>query len=232
MTSFNPNEPPPSLQDLSERLNSLNLKTRVLAMLELQKKSMPAQAAYPLVQRALQDKAERVRGMAVFSLGIKPVRESLPQLIYILESDPDYNVRAIAAGALGDLGDRRAIGALSHAFFEDTHWLVQFSTAVALGNLKDPQAIGVLLEALGKGESLLQEAAIMALGEIGADEQIPRILDFVASENWLIRKRVAEALGNMPTSQSQSALKYLSYDDNSQVAEAAKLALTHWAKLL
>ena len=216
---------------LYTQLKSHDLKTRVLAMLELQKASMPAEVAYPLLQIALRDKSEQVRGMAAFSLGIKPVGDSLSLLIHVLESDPDYNVRAMAAGALGYLGDRQALEALSHTVFEDTNWLVQFSAAVALGNLKDSQAVGVLLEALKSEQSLLQEAAIMAIGEIGAVEQIEQVLQFVSSEDWMIRKRVAEALGNLPSSQSQSALRYLSQDDNSHVSDAAALALTQLSEL-
>ncbi|MGD1940947.1 MAG: HEAT repeat domain-containing protein [Leptolyngbyaceae cyanobacterium] len=232
MTSFNPNDLPPPLTDLSDQLSSPHLKTRVLAMLELQKASMPAEDALPLLQIALQDQAEQVRGMAAFALGIKPVPDSLALLVQTLESDPDYNVRAMAAGALGYLGDRQALTALSHVFLEDTNWLVQFSAAVALGNLQDPQAIDILLTALDSDRALVQEAAIMALGEIGSVAQVEQVLRFVPSKDWMIRKRVAEALGNMPTAQSQSALKYLSQDDNPQVAAAAKLAGEQLAKLL
>ena len=62
--------------------------------------------------------------------------------------------------------------------------------------------------------------------------QVEPVWRFVPSPDWMIRKRVAEALDNMPTAQSQSALKYLSQDDNPQVAAAAKLAREQLAKLL
>ncbi|MEO1094619.1 MAG: HEAT repeat domain-containing protein [Cyanobacteria bacterium J06638_28] len=232
MTSFNPNDLSSIVEHLSVQLSSPNLKTRILAMLELQKERVPAQAAYPLFRHALQDEAEQVRGMAAFALGIKPVPQSLPQLVYTLESDSDYNVRAMAAGALGYLGDRQALASLSRAFWEDTNWLVQFSAAVALGNLKDPQAIALLLKALESEQTLLQEAAIMALGEIGAVDQVERLLNFVTAKDWMIRKRVAEALGNMPCPQSRSALQYLGRDPDTQVAAAAQLALTQLAESL
>ena len=188
-------------------------------MIELQKESMPVQAAYPLIQQALKDEAVQVRGMAVFSLGIKPTAESLVQLTQILESDPDYTIRSMAAGALGYLENKEAFSALRHAFLEDTSWLVQFSAAVALGNLKDRQATSVLLEVLDSRQTLLQEAAIMALGEIGALDQVERLLAFV------------EALGNLPCSQSESALRYLSTDGHPYVAESAALALQRLAEL-
>jgi HEAT repeat protein len=162
--------------------------------------------------------------MAAFALGIKPGPDSLALLVQTLTTDPDYNVRAMAAGALGYLGDRQALPALSHAFFEESNWLVKFSAVVALGDLQDPQAMGVLLTALESDQSLVQEAAIMAIGAMGAVEQVERLLRFVGSEDWMIRKRVAEALGNLPSPQSQSALRYLSQDTNPQVAAAAALA--------
>ncbi|MEM6837709.1 MAG: HEAT repeat domain-containing protein [Cyanobacteria bacterium P01_C01_bin.120] len=231
MTPFKPSDQSPLLETLSAQVTSPELKTRILAMLELQKASTPADVAYPLLQIALQDSAEQVRGMAAFALGVKPGAASLPLLLQAMSSDPDYNVRAMAAGALGYLGDRQALAALSHAFFEDTNWLVQFSAAVALGNLKDPKAIAVLLEALNSDQSLLQEAAIMAIGEIGAVDQVEQVLRFVAAEDWIMRKHVADALGNLPSPQSQSALNYLSQDANSQVADAATLALERLAEL-
>ncbi|MGF1521577.1 MAG: HEAT repeat domain-containing protein [Leptolyngbyaceae cyanobacterium] len=226
MTSSQPSEDNPlTLAYLSAQLSSPNVKDRVLAMVELQKDTMPAQTAYPLIQKALKDETIQIRGMAAFSLGIKPTPESLPQLVQVLEVDPDHNVRAMAAGALGYLGDPRALNALCHAFLEDTDWLVQFSAAISLGNLKDARAISVLLEALESDRTLLQEAAIIALGEIGAVDQVHRILAFVSSPDWMMRKRIADALGNLPCPQSQSALRYLSTDTNPQVVEAAVVAL-------
>lgn len=216
---------PPSFEHLAAQLRSPNVKDRLLAMVELQRETTPAQDAYPLIQQALSDEAVQVRGMAVFSLGIKPTAASLPQLVSILQSDDDYNIRAMAAGALGYLGNPQALDTLRHAFLEDTDWLVQFSAAVSLGNLKDEQAADVLLEALQSDRPILQEAAIMALGEIGAIAHVERILAFVAAQDWMMRKRVADALGNMPCSQSQSALKYLRSDSNPQVAAAAVRAL-------
>jgi HEAT repeat protein len=72
---------------------------------------------------------------------------------------------------------------------------------------------------------VLQQAAIAALGEIGAVNAVDSILRFASSEDWLIRQRLAEALGAMPTEKSISALKYLVKDQNSSVAQAAQFSL-------
>ncbi len=221
----------PSLEQLAAQLQSPIVKDRVLAMIELQKERIPALAALPLMKQALADDNIQIRGMAVFSLGIKPTPANLSLLVRVLEGDDDSNMRAIAAGALGYLEDQRAFEPLRHAFYEDSHWLVQFSAAVALGNLKDLQATAVLLEALDNPHILLQEAAIAALGEIGAVEVIPSLLRFVEAEDWLLRKRLAESLGNLPDTRSQSALKFLQGDSNPLVAEAARLSLRRLVEL-
>jgi HEAT repeat protein len=222
----------PSLEQLSIQLHSQNVKDRVLAMIELQKERIPALEALPLMKLALADDNIQIRGMAVFSLGIKPTPANLSLLVQVLEGDNDPNMRAIAAGALGYLEDKRAFEPLRHAFYEDSHWLVQFSAAVALGNLKDLQATAVLLEALDSQHILLQEGAIAALGEIGAVETLDRLLQFVDAKDWLLRKRLAEALGNLPAPQSQAALTFLQGDSNPMVAEAAQLSLQRLTELL
>ncbi|WP_427158689.1 HEAT repeat domain-containing protein [Aliinostoc sp. HNIBRCY26] len=222
----------PSLEQIAAQLNSSNVSDRILAMIELQKETMPAQDAYPLIKQAIYDENVQVRGMAAFSLGVKQTPENRSILVNVLESDPDYNVRAMAAGALGYLEDQQALASLTHAFYEDTSWLVQFSAAVALGNLKDVQAQAVLLEALNSRNPLLQEAAIMALGEIGAISVIDRLLQYVNADDWMLRKRLAEALGNLPVPQSQAALNDLQKDTNPLVVEAAVRSQQKLAKLL
>lgn len=72
---------------------------------------------------------------------------------------------------------------------------------------------------------VLQQAAIAALGEIKAVESVDDILRFAQSEDWLVRQRLAEALGHLPTPKSISALKYLEKDGHPHVAQAALLSL-------
>jgi HEAT repeat protein len=83
----------------------------------------------------------------------------------------------------------------------------------------------VLLSALESDEVVVQQAAIAALGEVKAVGAVDRILKFVQSEDWLVRQRLAEALGNLPSEKSLSALRYLEKDNNSNVAAAAAISL-------
>ncbi|MDJ0504321.1 MAG: HEAT repeat domain-containing protein, partial [Nostocales cyanobacterium LE14-WE12] len=54
---------------------------------------------------------------------------------------------------------------------------------------------------------------------------VTHILRFAQAEDWLTRQRLAEALGNLPTPKSVSALKYLEKDSHKNVAEAARISL-------
>jgi HEAT repeat protein len=161
----------------------------------------------------------------VFALGLKQTSESFDLLYDRVVNEPDYSVRAAAVGALGYLEDPRGFEPLLRIFYEDTQWLVQFSAAVSLGNLKDPRAYDALIQALDSDHVVLHQAAIAALGEIRALESVEHILRFAQAEDWLVRQRLAEALGNLPTPKSLSALKYLAKDSHSQVAEAARISL-------
>lgn len=216
-----------SLDYISTQLESENSRDRMLALASL--RQVPATDAVPLIKKVLADQNLQIRSMAVFALGIKPTEECYPILIRILETDPDYGIRADAAGALGYLGDIRAFESLVRAFYEDTDWLVRFSAAVSLGNLKDPRAYNILIQALDSAEVVLQQAAIAALGEIKAVEAVDHILRFAQAEDWLIRQRLAEALGYLPSPKTLSALKYLAKDSHPQVSAAATISLNRLA---
>jgi HEAT repeat protein len=84
---------------------------------------------------------------------------------------------------------------------------------------------------LGSEEVVLQQAAIAALGEIRDLEAIDSILNFAKSDDWLVRQRLAEALGNLPSPKSISALKYLEKDSHPHVAEAATISLKQLAAI-
>ena len=211
------------LDYIATQLESDQSRDRMIALAQL--RDVPAADAVPLIKKVLDDDNLQIRSMAVFALGIKQTDDCYPILIRLLENDPDYGIRADAAGALGYLEDPRALEPLMRAFYEDTDWLVRFSAAVSLGNLKDQRARDALVQALDSKEVVLQQAAIAALGEIKDITAVDEVLRFAQSEDWLVRQRLAEALGHLPTQKSRSALKFLSKDSHSQVAEAARMSI-------
>ncbi|MEL4897252.1 HEAT repeat domain-containing protein [Crocosphaera sp. Alani8] len=211
------------LEQISLQLESTNSRDRLLALASLREVS--AEEAVPLIKKVLDDEILQVRSMAVFALGVKQTDECYPILVKLLETDPDYGIRADAAGALGYLQDPRAYEPLARAFYEDTQWLVRFSAAVSLGNLGDIRAKNILLQALQSDEAVMQQAGIAAIGEIKAVDAIDDILRFANSDDWLVRQRLAQALGNFNTEKSISALNFLAKDAQSQVREAALFSL-------
>ncbi|MEM6426211.1 MAG: HEAT repeat domain-containing protein [Cyanobacteria bacterium P01_D01_bin.128] len=212
-----------SLEEISRRLESDSSKDRMIALANL--RNVPAAEAAPLVRKVIDDKNLQIRSMAVFALGLKPDEQAFETLVTLMESDADYGIRADAAGALGYLGDERAFEPLVHAFYEDVDWLVRFSAAVSLGNLKDPRAHDALMKALDSNMEVMQQAAIAAIGEIGDVEAVGKILTFAQSENWLVRQRLAEALGNLPSDKTESALRFLAKDPHPHVKTAAQISL-------
>jgi HEAT repeat protein len=212
----------PNLDRIADQLESPNSRDRLLGLTALRDVS-PVDAV-PLIKKVLNDDHLQVRTMAVFALGLKPTEECFDLLMGLL-ADKDYSIRANAAGALGYLHDTRAVEPLIRLFYEDTDWLVRFSAAVSLGNLGDPRARKTLIDALDSPEVIVQQAAIAALGEVGAVEAVERMLTFVQSDDWLVRQRLAESLGKLPSEKSRSALKYLAKDSHPQVAEAARYGL-------
>lgn len=215
----------PNLSQIATQLESPSLKDRLLALVAL--REVAPDQAVPLIKKVLNDESLQIRSMAIFALGLKPTEECFPLLVRLLEGDPDYGIRADAAGALGYLGDIRAVESLIHALYEDTDWLVRFSAAVSLGNLRDPRADAALIQALQSSETVIQQAAIAALGEIGAVHALPQILSFAQSEDWLVRQRLAEALGRLPSSQTLAALRHLCRDTSAQVVTAAVYSLAN-----
>ncbi|MBE9181254.1 HEAT repeat domain-containing protein [Oculatella sp. LEGE 06141] len=212
-----------SLEQIASQLESENSRDRMVALASL--RSVDAADAVPLIKKVLDDDNLQIRSMAVFALGIKQTDDCFPILVKLLETDADYGIRADAAGALGYLEDLRAFEPLVRAFYEDTDWLVRFSSAVALGNLKDMRARDVLIQALDSDEVVLHQAAIAAIGEIKAVDSVGHILRFAQSPDWLVRQRLAEALGNLPSDKSISALRYLEKDSHSHVSAAATISL-------
>lgn len=212
------------LDQIAAQLQSPDSKDRMIALASL--RHVPAAEAAPLIKQAIHDPNLQIRSMAVFALGLKPDEESFDILIKLLRSDPDYGIRADAAGALGYLEDPRAFETLVRAFYEDTDWLVRFSAAVSLGNLKDRRAHDVLVQALKSDQVVMQQAAIAAIGEIGDVDAVDDILVFAQSDDWLVRQRLAEALGHLPHAKTEAALRYLEKDAHYQVSEAARIALT------
>eukprot|EP00741_Cyanophora_paradoxa_P005231 tig00000865_g5071.t1 len=219
-------------RETKNKLMQSNAKIRLDGLNELD--NLPAQLALEIIEEVLAEcPMELNRSQIMYAL-INLTRRNenaMRTILRVLAEDKDYSVRAAAAGALGYIEDDSAVEALIRCYAEEVHWLVRYSAIVALGNLKSTRAFGFLKRALDQEnvenstDTLLQQSLISALGEIGSVDAVDAILRFAGSGDFMVRVRVAEALGLLPTEQSLSALKYLEKDSNDYVYGAAAAAL-------
>ncbi len=97
-----------------------------------------AQAIEPL-SLALTDKSEFVRAQSARALGVngRAARRTVPNLIRVLTSDPDYEAKRQAAWALGEIGDPSALPALEAARRATDPYLSSAALA-AIEKIKQP----------------------------------------------------------------------------------------------
>jgi HEAT repeat protein len=198
-------------EDLGDRLSAVN-----------QLRTLPSVAAFELLKQAIGDSNARVRYAAVSqmsSLGHEDLEQSLTILLDRLYADSEMDVKAAAADAIGALQLTQAYPDLENCYKQTTDWLLQMSIIATLGELGDPRAFDLLKEALSSPEGLVQGAAIGSLGELKNPEAVPLLRPFATHEDWQIRYRVAQALGNLGGAEARAK------DEVGQVAEMAGLAI-------
>lgn len=210
------------MENLKVKLASSELSDRLSAVGTL--RTLPAQEAIPLLEQAIQDTSARVRYAAVSLLGQMGGLQQRETMVSLLNTDPEFDVRAAAAAALGDLKDPEAIDALVTAYERDSEWLVRFSIVAALGEIAHPRAFDLLVEALDS-EPLTRTVAAGALGQMGDLRAVPLLIKYTDDEDWQLRFRVAQSLGQLGTSEALEALGKLIHDPIEQVAEVAREAL-------
>ncbi len=143
---------------------------------------MKTTSAILLLKATLNDTTEDpfVRGAAAFGLGILNVKESVLDLIAVLESDLEA-LQLAAAGALGRLGDARAIAPLSKTLKEARVDEVRLSAASALASF-GVLAIQALSQSLQSDRSpLVRHAALQALTRVGGPQATQAVLNFLQS---------------------------------------------------
>ncbi|MGM0568575.1 MAG: HEAT repeat domain-containing protein [Elusimicrobiota bacterium] len=183
--------------------------------------------AVSIAIEALDDTDPGVRTEAVDTLGSMRNREAVEPLIELLD-DPNRGVRINTVVALGFLGDSRAVPGVIKRLKEDDNEGVRISAADVLGRLDDERAIEPLVEVIeSPQEARIRAQAVRSLGRLKAVEASQvvarRALD--KEEDFRVRIYSAEALGDLNTDESESALKKLLDSENLELAITASGAL-------
>jgi HEAT repeat protein len=151
-------------------------------------------AINPLINAMLEDVDENVRWNAARALGDIKDRSAVEPLIEALKDD-SWSVRRQAVGALGRIGDEKAFEHVADAL-EDGDGHVRKYAALALGKIGGERAIPYLVKALEDGDVDVQWKAVTALEKIG-DPAVEPLINLFKDDNWHIKGKVAEILGNI-----------------------------------
>jgi HEAT repeat protein len=199
------------------------------------------EGALPLVKRRFEESAGRSRKACIEALAllVQRLTPAGEPVMAVLEArslvaalgDPEAEVRAWSVRALSQLADDAAVPALSKAL-ADPDAEVRAAAAESLGDL-GPTALAAapaLEIALGDADPSARFAAAAALARLRGAEAaraVPVLVEGLASESILIRRRAAEALGAIgpPAAAAREALERASVDQYVHVRRAARAAL-------
>ena len=220
-----------SLEQIKKQLASDDLGQRLRAI-NLLRDQDPA-IAFELIQTVISDSSSRVRYAAVSqlsTLGNQDKEVTLTLLRGALYHDPEADVQAAAADSIGALQLEEAYDDLVTAYNSTSEWIVQMSIIACLGELGVSRGFELLQQALASGNNLVSLTAIGALGELKDPRGLPLLLEFADNDDWQVRHRLAQALGNyLRTPQVEDViptLKILAQDDSEIVSETAQYYLS------
>jgi HEAT repeat protein len=169
-------------------------------------------------------------------LGELQVREAERPLTELLKHD-DERVRRAAAGALMRLGTTRAMQAIQAGLAGSVPEM-RSEAAAALVTRKDGRSTATLLHALdAEKDEQVQAAFLLALGKLATPEAVQRLIKGAEADRGLFKRKTTayrlaavSGLTEAGTMESMDALRALQADKDSEVREAAKLAISRITK--
>jgi len=195
--------------------------------------------ALPLLLEHLRDERWYVARNAVAILGdIRDPSATGPMKPMLAHQDA--RVRRETVRALTRIGGQSATGVLLQ-LLEGADAELGQQALLSLGAMKNPAAIPALLRLLaqenGNRGPDLRRGAIKALGEIGAIEAVPTLIEVLASKRFWrpgrhneLRAAAATALGEIGDEAALPGLEKASSESNETVARAAVQALKQLRK--
>jgi len=214
-------------ESVKQLLASDDYGTRLRAVNQI--RQLEPEIAFEMLQIAARDTHARVRYAAISqfaSLGHQDATRTLEILRFGLR-DPEPDVQAVAADSLAALKLTVAFDELQDLYYNTSEWVVQLSIIAALGEMGEPRAFELLEAALASPTDLIRTSAIGALGELGDRRAITPVAGLAQDDDWQVRHRVAQALGNLGSDDpgAIATLDRLSQDKSEQVAQAAQASL-------
>ncbi|MBN2495749.1 MAG: HEAT repeat domain-containing protein [Deltaproteobacteria bacterium] len=172
------------------RIVQLLLAGRAVELIEMGRQVLPT------VKLALGSRNPRARKTASRVLCALGRREDVDSILKALRSRRGHAAEE-AAQLLGELGDRRAIEPLIELLHRKPRpWFHDREhAAMALGRLGDPTAIPALGEVLADSRDVeLRKAAAQALGMMGREDAVQKLLPHLRDADGEVRQAVSKAL--------------------------------------
>jgi HEAT repeat protein len=208
---------------LIETLKDRDANVRYTAIIALG--NLNAKSAIPNLIDVLTDEGSNVRKKAAQILDEFRTDLAIPAFIKAL-TDNDYEVQHIAAQALVNLDNAIAVPALLDAIKHQDRG-VRGNAASALGNTRNPAAIPALIAALADEEPFVVYNAVeWGLKKTDLDERaIAEVVNGLTTENYLMRRGAAYAVGMLGVTAAIPTLIGLLDDPNANVRSSAAKAL-------
>ncbi len=179
-------------------------------------------AAVDALMKSLDSPDDSVRRWAAEVLGKIGKKTVATKLVEKLPLETPEVQKAIII-ALGELASRKATHPLVSILRGDNVDLTRYA-AEALGRLGDAEGIESLIECLDSPSIDVRKAATEALVRVGP-ESVPALTHALQHNNYVVRRWVAEALGNLKDKRAVKHLIHALHDENVRVRRYAALAL-------
>ncbi len=152
-------------------------------------------AVNPLIKTMKEDIDDDVRWKSAWALGRIGDGDAVDSLVEALNDDC-WTVRENATKALGNIGSLKAVEPLIITLSSD-EWRLRKYAAVSIGKIGDERGVIPLLNTLNDNDDDVGRSAIDALGKMGDIAFQPLMELFKEDDDWYLRSKAAEVLGNI-----------------------------------
>ncbi len=175
-----------------------------------------------------------VRAEAIRSYGVANLTKRAAEIGEIAKGDKDPMMRAAAVEALGLMKDGVVLPMLPPAL-RDPDFTVAATAATAIGEQKDKTAVRALMDAYGAHQERewvdVQLEVVRVLGELGAVEAQPLLMEATSHQDVRVRVAAVDALKKLgltaPELPSERSLHEASFDRTRKKALAPPSGVRH-----
>jgi HEAT repeat protein len=174
--------------------------------------------------KAVDDENPRVRGEAIYALGVvarPPLGQSDAERLMKALDHYDPAIRAAAARVTGRLEVKKAGDTLIKSI-NDSSSTVRYASMRALGEIHDERAVQALMEQLkyyGKGEGAW--SALDALARIAHPSSAPLFKARLADKDPFMRRAAAEGLARLADASEAATIQTAAAGESSDMVRAA-----------